>query len=135
MTNQPLEHLRDIPRFWALRGQRPIVAICRDDAADWEPDSEALRREDVEVILEPAPGPVSARAGRPMVVVTDRWQEVVNATPNATADEVLAIVRWLGICCDECPQAMLEPGGEGWRHAPLVVERSRRAVPAATYEP
>ncbi len=115
-----LEDLRELRFLWPLRGRRAVVAVCRDDASAWEPLRPDLAREDAVLVLEPEPGPVSERAGRPAIVVTDRWQEVVSVTAGSTPDEVLAIVRWLGTCCDECPQAMLEPGGEGWRSAPLA---------------
>jgi hypothetical protein len=115
-----LEHLRDIPELSGLRGRRAVVAVCRDDAARWERHRAALAAEEAELILEALPGPISARAGRPSVVVCDRWQEVISRQPNAAAEEVLAVLHWLGTCCEECPQAVLESGGERWRAAPAT---------------
>lgn len=115
-----LEHLRDVPELSGLRGRRAVVAVCRDDAALWEEQRAALAAADAELVLEALPGPVSARAGRPSVVVCDRWQEVIERHPDASPDEVLAAVRWIGTCCEECPQAVLEPGGERWREVPAA---------------
>jgi hypothetical protein len=113
-----LEHLRGVRELSGLRGRRAVVAVCRDDAARWEKHRAAFAAEDAELVLEALPGPISARAGRPSVVVCDRWQEVIGRHAEAAAEAVLAEVRWVGTCCEECPQAMLEPGGEGWREVP-----------------
>jgi hypothetical protein len=114
-----MEHLRDVVELRRLRGRRAAVVVCRDDAAQWEPHRAALDAHDAELILEPAGGPVSARAGRPSVVVCDRWLDVVRQQPDAAPEAVVATVSWLGTCCDECPQVMLEPGGEAWCQVPV----------------
>jgi hypothetical protein len=100
-----IEHLRGIPALRALRGRKPAVVVCLDNAAEYEQRREELARLGAELVIEHQPGPLSARLGRPSVTVCDRFLEVALHSDHAPADEVIALVRWLEMRCEECPQS------------------------------
>jgi hypothetical protein len=100
-----VEHLRGIPALRPLRGRHPAVVVCLDDPAAFEQRADELSRLDARLVVEPAPGPLSARLGRPSVTVADRFLEVSLHGADVTPDEAVANVRWLEMRCEECPQS------------------------------
>jgi len=71
-----ITHLRGIPALRALRGRHPAVVVCLDDPAAFEERIDELEGLDAKLVVERAPGPLSARLGRPSVTVSDRYLEV-----------------------------------------------------------
>jgi hypothetical protein len=111
-------HLRSSAALQPWRGRRAVVVVCRDDAAAWEPHRDAFAAADAELVCEGRGGPLSASLGRPFVVVCDRYLDVTAAGPELDPAAVLAELRFLACRCEECPQAIHEPGGEGWLAPP-----------------
>ncbi|HEY3190717.1 MAG TPA: hypothetical protein VGJ70_24715 [Solirubrobacteraceae bacterium] len=100
--------LREVPALWPLRGRRVVVVACLDDPAALEALRAELAACEAELVVERAPGELSARLGRPSVTVCDRWLEVVERAPHLSPEAVLARVRLLDSSCEECPQAGVE---------------------------
>jgi hypothetical protein len=100
-----VEHLRGIPALRALRGHHPAVVVCLDEPAPFEQRGAELAALDAKLVVEREPGDLSARLGRPSVTVADRWLEVALHTEHASPDEVVTMVRWLEMRCEECPQS------------------------------
>jgi hypothetical protein len=103
-----IEHLRGIPALRRLRGRHPAVVVCLDDPAMYEQRREELTRLDAELVIEHEPGPLSARLGRPSVTVCDRYLEVALHAEHVPVDEVISMVRWLEMRCEECPQSVVD---------------------------
>jgi hypothetical protein len=103
-----IEHLRGIPALRRLRGRHPAVVVCLDDPAMYEQRREELTRLDAELVIEHAPGRLSARLGRPSVTVCDRYLEVALHAEHVPLDEVISMVRWLEMRCEECPQSSVD---------------------------
>jgi hypothetical protein len=114
-----IEHLRAIPALRPLRGRRPAIVVCLDDPESFERHRDELRTLDVELIVEREPGELSAYLGRPSVTVCDRFLDVELHSADVPPDEAIALVRWLEMRCEECPQAgvdMAPRTGDGdWR--------------------
>lgn len=101
-----VEHLRGIPALRALRGRHPAVVVCLDDPAPYEQRRDELSALDAALIVERGPGALSARLGRPSVTVADRFLEVaLHGQAGVSPDEVVTLVRWLEMRCEECPQS------------------------------
>ena len=100
--------LRDLPALWPLRGRRMVVVACLDDPAPFEARRDELAAHEAELVVEAAPGELSARLGRPSVTVCDRWLEVVERGAALSPADALARVRLLETACEECPQAGVE---------------------------
>ena len=111
----PVTHLRDVAALRPLRGHHPLVVVCLDDAAAYEERRAELAGLDAELLVESEPGPLSARLGRPSVTVCDRFLEVALHADHAEPDAVLAIVRWLEMRCEECPQSSVDMAA-GYKH-------------------
>ena len=111
----PVTHLRDVAALRPLRGHHPLVVVCLDDAAAYEERRAELAALDAELLVESEPGPLSARLGRPSVTVCDRFLEVALHADHAEPDAVLAIVRWLEMRCEECPQSSVDMAA-GYKH-------------------
>jgi hypothetical protein len=110
-----IAHLRGIPRLRPLRGRRPVVVVCLDDPAAYEERRDELAALDAELVVEPEPGDLSARLGRPSVTVCDRFLEVALHAEDVPPLEAVKIVRWLEMRCEECPQSGVDmaPRGAG----------------------
>jgi hypothetical protein len=106
--------LRAVGALRRHRGRRAVVVVCRDDARAWEAHRARFAAFEAELVAEPQPGALSAALGRPSVVVCDRYLDVTAAGPALHPDAVAAELRFLSCRCEECPQAMHEPGGEAW---------------------
>jgi hypothetical protein len=100
-----IEHLRGIAALRPLRGRNPAVVVCLDDSAMYEQRREELALLDAKLVIESEPGPLSARLGRPSVTVCDRYLEVALHAEHVPPDEVISLVRWLEMRCEECPQS------------------------------
>ena len=100
-----IEHLRDIPSLRPLRGRRPAVVVCADDPTRYEEHRAELAALDAELIVERQPGPLSQKLGRPSVTVTDRFLDVALRGEELAVEEILKMVQWLEIRCEECPQS------------------------------
>lgn len=100
-----VEHLRGIASLRRLRGHHPAVVVCLDDPAAFEEREADLGALDAKLVVEREPGELSARLGRPSVTVADRYLAVALQAENVAPDEVLKLVRWLEIRCEECPQS------------------------------
>lgn len=113
-----IEHLRAIATLRPLRGRHPAVVVCLDDAAAFERHREELRGLDAELIVEDVPGQLSVRLGRPSVTVCDRFLDVALHAEDASPGEVVELVRWLEMRCEECPQSSVDMAartvGDGW---------------------
>lgn len=105
---QPVQHLRGISALRPLRGHHPVVVVCVDDPAPYEARAGELSGLDAKLIVEPEPGPLSVRLGRPSVTVCDRFLEVSLHGADVTPDEAVANVRWLEMRCEECPQSAVD---------------------------
>ncbi len=103
-----IEHLRGIPALRPLRGRNPAVVVCLDDPAPYEQRRDELAALDALLVVEREPGPLSARLGRPSVIVADRFLDVAlhgQGPDDVPPEEVLAVVAWLEMRCEECPQS------------------------------
>lgn len=100
-----VEHLRGIPSLRALRGHHPAVVVCLDDPDSFEEREAELGALDAKLIVERAPGALSRRLGRPSVTVADRYLTVALQAEDVDPDDVVKMVRWLEIRCEECPQS------------------------------
>ena len=114
-TTIPVTHLRGITALRPLRGHHPLVVVCMDDAAAFEERREQLAALDAQLLVESEAGPLSAVLGRPSVTVCDRFLEVALHADHAEPDAVLAIVRWLEMRCEECPQSSVDMAA-GYKH-------------------
>jgi hypothetical protein len=103
-----IEHLRGIPALRPLRGRHPAVVVCLDNPTMYEQRREELAQLDAELVIEHEPGPLSARLGRPSVTVCDRYLEVALHAEHVPVDEVISMVRWLEMRCEECPQSVVD---------------------------
>ena len=100
-----VEHLRGIPSLRPLRGRHPAVVVCLDDPAAFEEREAELGALDAKLVVEREPGDLSRRLGRPSVTVADRHLEVALHAENAAPGDVVKLVHWLEIRCEECPQS------------------------------
>ena len=88
-----------------------------DDPAAFESRRDELAGLDAKLIVEREPGPLSGRLGRPSVTVCDRFLDVALRGEWLDPDEVVKMVRWLEIRCEECPQSgvdMAPHAGGDW---------------------
>jgi hypothetical protein len=106
--------LRGVSELWRFRGRRAVVIVCRDDAHDWERHRPRFAALEAELVLERDAGALSAALGRPMVVVCDRYLDATSSGAALEPEAVTAELRFLSCRCEECPQAMHEPGGDAW---------------------
>ncbi len=100
-----ITHLRDIPALRPLRGRHPAVVVCLDDPAPYEERADELAGLDARLVVERDAGDLSARLGRPSVTVSDRYLEVALHEAQVAPAEVVKLVRWLEMRCEECPQS------------------------------
>lgn len=100
-----VEHLRGVPSLRSLRGRHPAVVVCLDDPAAFEQREAELAALDAKLIVEREPGDLSARLGRPSITVADRYLAVALQEEDVAPEEVVKMVRWLEIRCEECPQS------------------------------
>ena len=91
-----------------LRGRKPCLVVCRDDPSPVETAGDALAALGAELVIERRPGPLSAVLGRPSVTVCDRYLDVELHEPDPEVDEVLSVLAWLEMRCEECPQSAEE---------------------------
>lgn len=107
----PVTSVRDVPALWPYRQRTHLVIACLDDPRELErilPEIEALG---ATLLLERTPGPLSARLGRPSVVVADRFGTVTLSAVDASPERVLEEVESFALSCPECgPQAWGDPG-------------------------
>jgi hypothetical protein len=103
-----ITNLRGIPALRPLRGHHPAVVVCLDDPSAYEERRDELAALDATLVVEPEPGELSARLGRPSVTVCDRYLEVALHAEHVAPDEAVTTVRWLEMRCEECPQSSVD---------------------------
>jgi hypothetical protein len=108
-----ITHLRDIPALRPLRGRHPAVVVCLDDPAPYEARAGELAALDATLVVERDAGDLSARLGRPSVTVSDRYLDVALHAELPEPEEVVKLVRWLELRCEECPQAGVDMARNG----------------------
>ena len=100
-----ITNLRGLPALRPLRGRHPAVVVCSDDPAPFERRAGEIEALDGRLVVEREPGAMSAYLGRPSVTVADRYLEVATHAEHVDPDDVVKLVRWLEIRCEECPQS------------------------------
>jgi hypothetical protein len=119
-----MAHLRDIPQLRRFRGRSALLVVCRDDADGWEQHRAAVAARDAELLTESTAGPLSAALGRPAIAICDRYLDVTVSAEDLAPEAALSELSFLSCRCEECPQAMHEPGGEAWAAAAAPVAGS-----------
>lgn len=106
-----LGDVRGLAPLWRLRQRRHVVVACVDDATELEDARERIRALGAELVLERAPGPLSAALGRPSVTVADRFGSIGWRGASASVERVLDELLAFELSCPECgPQAWGDPG-------------------------
>ncbi len=106
-----MHDVRSLPALWSLRQRRHVVAVCLDDPDEYERASEEVAARGGELVVERAPGPVSAALGRPSVVVADRFGTIGLHAARPSVERVLTELESFDLACPECgPQAWGDPG-------------------------
>ena len=107
----PLASVRDVQALWPYRQRSHLVIACLEDPGEFEAARAEIEALGATLLLERTPGPLSARLGRPSVVVADRFGTVALAATHARAGRVLAELESFALSCPECgPQAWGDPG-------------------------
>ena len=106
-----MRDVRSLPALWRLRQRRHAVVVCVADPREYEAVREEVVERGAELLVERAPGPLSAVLGRPSVLVADRFGTVgLHGTRPPVAD-ILAALEGFELACPECgPQAWGDPG-------------------------
>lgn len=103
--------VRSLPELWHLRQRRHAVVVCLDDPVEYEAAGEDVAARGAELVVERAPGPLSAALGRPSVLVADRFGTVALRDARPPVERILATLDGFELACPECgPQAWGDPG-------------------------
>jgi hypothetical protein len=106
--------VRAVEPLWHLRQRRHVVVACVDDAAELEAARTEIAALRADLVVESAPGPLSAALGRPSVTVASRFGRVGWRSDRADLPRVLEALEAFELACPECgPQAWGDPGGFG----------------------
>jgi hypothetical protein len=104
-------NVRSLAPLWHLRQRRNAVVACVDEPGDLEQARDALAELNAELVVEHAPGPLSAALGRPSVTVVSRFGRIGWRGESATVERVLRELESFELACPECgPQAWGDPG-------------------------
>ena len=107
-------NVRALEPLWHLRQRRHVVVACMDDPAELEAARAEITALRAELVVEPAPGPLSAALGRPSVTVASRFGRVGWRGEYVDVARVLEALEAFELACPECgPQAWGDPGGCG----------------------
>jgi hypothetical protein len=111
-TLHRVEDVRSVAALWPFRQRRHVVVACLDDAAPLVAVRPSLEELGAELVVERAPGALSAALGRPSVTVASRFGRVGWRGERPEIPEVLAALESFELACPECgPQAWGDPGG------------------------
>ena len=106
--------VRALEPLWHLRQHRHVVVACVDDPAELEDARDQLASLRAELVVESAPGPLSAALGRPSVTVASKFGRVGWHGDRTDLPRVLEALETFELACPECgPQAWGDPGGLG----------------------
>ena len=106
-----MENVRSLPALWPLRQRRHAVVVCADDAGEYEAARAELGARGAALVVERAPGPLSAALGRPSVTVADRFGSIGLRGERPSLARIFAALDGFELACPECgPQAWGDPG-------------------------
>ena len=107
-----MENVRSLEALWPFRQRRHVVIACLDDPSPLERARDRLAGLRAELVVERAPGPLSAALGRPSVTVASRFGRVGWRGRLPQLGRVLEELEAFELACSECgPQAWGDPGG------------------------
>jgi hypothetical protein len=106
-----VDNVRALAPLWPLRQRRHAVIACLDDVAALQALRPQLAGLRAELVLEKAPGPLSAVLGRPSVTVASKFGQVGWQGVTPDRERILETLESFELACPECgPQAWGDPG-------------------------
>jgi hypothetical protein len=106
-----VESVRALAPLWPLRQRRHAVIACLDDPEALHALRPQLADLRAELVLEQAPGPLSAALGRPSVTVASKFGQVGWRGAGPDRARILEALETFELACPECgPQAWGDPG-------------------------
>src|SRR2546423_3751013 len=103
--------VRSLAPLLSLRQRRHAVVACLDDPSPLEAAGERLAGLCAELVVERAPGPLSAGLGRPSVTVASRFGWIARTGTTIDGGRVPAALGEVELACARGgPQAWGGPG-------------------------